>query len=283
MIDFKRNFRDYNTVNLRIFQNLERIPSDVDLIVAVPRSGMIFGTIISEFTRIPVCTIYEYISGVSQCTFSDHSKASKYDGSNAHHILLVDDTCSSGQSLLNAKSMILEKTADVKITIFAYFVENKGKEIADIYIEDGNWHSFNFSILKYCSPAAAFDMDGVLCSEVPPAFDDDGERYISYLKNQKPRFIPDASIGAIITGRLEKYRSVTEEWLKEHNISYSHLIMHPARNNIERANMGSSPFKAMVYGRSNLSLFVESNFQEAIDIKNRTNKQVFCTDTMTML
>ncbi len=49
--------------------------------------------------------------------------------------------------------------------------------------------------------------------------------YMRFLENAKPLWIPNRKLGWIVTSRLEKYRTVTEKWLKDHSVEYGHLFM----------------------------------------------------------
>jgi uncharacterized HAD superfamily protein len=90
--------------------------------------------------------------------------------------------------------------------------------------------------------------------------------------------IPHWKIDIILTGRLEKYRRPTEEWLQNHGVRYDRLIMKP-----DGSRSGPhGTWKANTLYDMHLvdgSIMIESNFQEALEIFNKTGIQVICTDT----
>jgi hypoxanthine phosphoribosyltransferase len=277
-------YYNYNDVNNLIYRNLYKLPQDVDLIVCIPRSGMLIGTIISEYRNIPICTLYEYLNDISTEKGTQLSKAKQFTSDMKYnHILLVDDTCSSGKTLINAKEKIKTKDENVKITTFAVFAEKEGKVIIDIFLQENVWPLLPYSVLKMSHDFACFDIDGIFTEEVPLDIDDDGPIYTEFIKNQRPMYIPQSPVFALVTGRLEKYRKETEEWLAKHNIKYKHLFMCPCKNKEERLTMNPALYKATIYKSLNTSLFVESSLYEAQIIKNETNKPVFCTDVMTFI
>ena len=59
------NYRDYNYINALIFNNLYRLPSDIDAVVGIPRSGMITAAIIAEFRSLPLTDLFSFIQGNS--------------------------------------------------------------------------------------------------------------------------------------------------------------------------------------------------------------------------
>ncbi|MFX8227120.1 hypothetical protein ABTL27_19780, partial [Acinetobacter baumannii] len=63
-------------------------------------------------------------------------------------------------------------------------------------------------------PRWGFDFDGVLCRDNTKAENDDGPLYARFLRDAEPVFVPQRPIGHIVTGRLEKYRPETLDWLR---------------------------------------------------------------------
>jgi uncharacterized HAD superfamily protein len=112
--------------------------------------------------------------------------------------------------------------------------------------------------------------------------DDDGDRYKDFLRTAVPLYLPTAPVGRIVSARLEKYRSLTEEWLARHGVQYHslHLVDLPTRKDRERTRAHIA-LKARVYRNTESSpLFVESSEQQAIEIAERTGKPVLSIETM---
>jgi uncharacterized HAD superfamily protein len=87
-----------------------------------------------------------------------------------------------------------------------------------------------------------------------------------------------------VTARLEKYRSLTEEWLAANGVEYGELIMmdYPDMAARRAANAYAS-FKAEVYRRTSAVLFVESSPILAAEIARLAGKSVFCLETRRMI
>ena len=126
------------------------------------------------------------------------------------------------------------------------------------------------------------DIDGVLCCN--PEEDDDGEKYRTFLKEAKLLFTPTVTVDTLVTCLLEKYRELTEEWLKNHNISYRHLVMLNLPDKESRIKWGKhGEFKGECYKNSKNSLFIESSYHEASIIAKVSNKPVICVETNELL
>ena len=164
----------------------------------------------------------------------------------------------------------------------AAYTTNRGKQFLDIYFEIIEWpRIFQWNIMNsWINMNAVYDLDGVLCEN--PKVDDDGELYINEIKNAKPKFITKFKIGIICTCRLEKYRSITEEWLIEHNVSYNNLVMMQYNTKEERVREHRhGEFKGETFASSSSNIFFESDYSQANIIKQMNpNKQVFCVDKM---
>ncbi|MET0658513.1 MAG: phosphoribosyltransferase, partial [Steroidobacteraceae bacterium] len=82
--------------------NLHRIPPDIDLVVGIPRSGMIPAYMIGLYTNRVVVDVNGFLDNRTPgkgCTRAAGVNITEPQA--AKHILLVDDSIASGQSLQN--------------------------------------------------------------------------------------------------------------------------------------------------------------------------------------
>lgn len=266
-----------------IVKNLHRIRAiPADVVVHCPRSGTIPASLIATYLYKPFCSVDEYCAGII------NTRKSAY--SDTDTILLVDDSIATGAQMKGFIERILAANPNAKIyTLAVYSYMGARHDFQPTLILEMHrnpdyiysWFMWKTSRLRRC----AIDMDGVLCRDVVAGEDDDGARYLNFLETAelklKPmEYIPNADIvGAIVTGRLEKYRPQTEAWLKKHGVRYGKLIMCPAKTNEERRTMNVAIWKASVYANPNYKLFIESNDSEARIIFERTGKPVWCIDS----
>ena len=277
------HFVDFNYINALVFHNLNKIPKDIDLIIGIPRSGLIISTMIAEYIGKPSTDLFGFLYGIKTELMAFSSIAPQVSYDNIKHILLVDDGVGLGTSMKKAKNMVINKYPNLKITTYSPFVEPFSTDKVDIYCTVLRDQFMPWSIMKRGIEVACVDIDGVLTEDVPAQFDTDDENYITFLRNQKPMFRPDRPIHTLVSGRLEKYREITEEWLNKNNITYKHLILLNLPNKYERSKINVGEYKANVYRNSGTELFIESDFNEANTIHNLTKMPVFCTAVCDML
>ena len=195
-------------------------------------------------------------------------------------LLVMDDTVYAGTAMKNIRSRLLE---DVYFS--AVYVKPEAKEIVDFYAKELpsphllEWNLFNCTYIEQ----ALLDFDGILSPNVPVDVCQDEKSYIDYIKNVRPFYhrIPRFKCKGIVTARLERYRSITEEWLSRHNIKYDSLTMMPDRMEEERNKNHvevSSTYKAKMFCDSDAKFFVESEVAEAIRIRKKSGKLVICPE-----
>ena len=142
------------------------------------------------------------------------------------------------------------------------------------------WNILNHTTLE----KACFDIDGVLCVDPTEEQNDDGKKYMDFVLNAPPLFIPGSKIGTIVTSRLEKYRKETEKWLEDNHVKYNQLVMLDLPNKEARQKANShAEHKAKTYMSNNYVLFIESSRSQAIEINRITKKPVLCTENFEMI
>ncbi len=272
------NYRSIDYLNKLIRDNISIIPRDIDLVVGVPRSGMLPATIIALLLNKPLKTLPELSNSTETSFTTRHLEATN----GTRKILVVDDSCMTGGSILKAKEFmntIVEP--ETEVIYCCIFTAGEAAKYLDLYFEVCEPpRAFEWNIMNHsCLVATCMDLDGVLCVDPTDEQNDDGPNYVEFLKTAKPLFpAPKYEIGAIVTSRLEKYRKETEQWLKDNSIPYSSLIMLDVPDKETRQRLGlHAVFKAQIYNKLNALLFIESDDNQARYIANYTNKPVYCT------
>lgn len=275
------NFRTISDLNNLINQKMYMIPKDVDLIVGVPRSGMLVADLYALYLNLPVTDFDSMLEGrIYECGASKRRTNWIENIDQARKILIVEDSSYSGNSVKKIKEKIKGTSYEDKIIIMAVYVCAEGKNMVDIYLEECTPpRMFEWNYLHHKGLAnACFDIDGVLCEDPTEEENDDGEKYESFISNATLRVVPTFKIGTLITSRLEKYRYQTESWLKKNGIQYDRLIMMNFDTKEERIASGShGVFKGKEYKKIKQAvIFVESNPGQAEEIANISGKLVFC-------
>lgn len=265
------NFRNYSQLYEDIYTNYKNIKERYDIIVGIPRSGMIPACILGYLLNIEVMSIDEFIS--------THVSNPKFN----LNILLVDDSINSGHSLTRVKDKL---SIYKKVSTLAIYASPTSLDKVDYYfclLPQPRVFEWNFLNHIFCS-SWAYDIDGVLCKDPLPFQNDDGKAYREFILNAEPLFIPNHKIGVLATARLEKYRPETECWLKKHNIKYDHLLMLDLPSKEERQKLKAHTIpKIEAINRQDINAFVESSYMEAQIIAKNTNKPVICTETFELI
>lgn len=274
-------YKGYKELAEDIAKNIYKVSEEnFELVVGIPRSGMIPAYMLSSYLNIDCIDLDGFINNVPlQHGITRKTKYNLSYPHNANMILLVDDSIFSGESMKSAISKIPVSLRDKTIPLAVYGTKNsdstgtisleiiKGKKLFE-------WGIFHNSLIsKTC-----FDMDGVLCEDLELKQDYRHSDYIQAIKTVKKKFHPTGKIHSIVTNRKEEYRSETITWLNNNDISFDNLIMLSCkdRNKIDP----SIDHKAKYYRASkDCLLFIESNNSQAEKICIHSGKPVFCTDT----
>jgi hypothetical protein len=250
-----------------------------DVVVGIPRSGMIPASIVATYLQMPLATLEGYLAGIV------HGRSGN-PVSPSDRILLMDDTSNKGGAMARAVAMMPGRKITRCAVFGPYQVENPS-EIIDIWFEDQRGpRGFAWNLMKHRRLRRwGFDIDGVLCRDPTKEENDDGPRYKDFLISAPPLFLPTRPVGHIITSRLEKYRPETEQWLKRHGVEYAQLHMLPLASKAERMaamkNGGRGGWKAGIAKRLGVEMFVESCPKQAAIIAREAGIPTWCTRTQT--
>lgn len=274
------NFKSMQEVTDLIRNNVKILPEDIDLVVGIPRSGIIPAYLIALFLNKNACSLNEFVNNMLPQK-GERPINEVANDNRKKHVLIVDDSIYNGTALSKAKEQLKNiDTSIYDISYCAIFAREESKDKVDYYFEIVNPpRMFQWNYLNHANAAVScYDIDGVLCVDPTPEQNDDGEKYIDFILNAKPLFIPSYEINSLVTSRLEKYRPQTEEWLKKHNIKYKNLYMLDLETAEERRKLGChAEFKAKIYQeKDDCNFFIESEREQAKKIAEITGKQVIC-------
>jgi uncharacterized HAD superfamily protein/adenine/guanine phosphoribosyltransferase-like PRPP-binding protein len=266
--------------------NLQSVPADVDLIVGIPRSGMIPAYMIGLFLNRLVIDLDNFLgNGIAGHGQTRPVAAAVVKPLEARHILLVDDSLATGLSMRKCLGRIRAAQFRGQITTCSAIVAPSRHWDVDVFFREVpyprifEWNAFHHpDIAESC-----FDMDGILCLDPTHEENDDGPCYEQFLASARTLFRPTQRIGHIVSARLEKYRRQTESWLSAAGIQYGQLHLIDLPSAAERIRLGvHSVHKAKVYLDTNAKLFYESDLRQAQEIAKISGKPVLCTANMSM-
>ena len=265
-----------------IKKNLHKVHyGNYDLIVGVPRSGMVPAYMIALYLNLHITDLNGFINNLPLEKGQRKLKRTLNKPHDAKKVLLVDDTIATGYQMEANLQKLSPKLKEVTTTCVVY-ASNPDQNV-DIYLKLNGvrrlfeWNLFHRDILN----KACVDIDGVLCTDPSLEQDDDGDKYMDFILNAKPLMIPSYKIHSLVTSRLERYRSQTEAWLRQWNIEYDNLIMLNLQNKIDRYKNGDKALdhKANYFSSlTDLEIFIESDMDVSLYVMKKTGKPVLCID-----
>lgn len=223
---------------------LPRIPADVDAIAGVSRSGLASASILAMATHLPLFVVRQSERDVVPAGHGFRLQ----DSERAQHVLVVDDTSMTGRSLQDTLPIV--RGLSKRVTTATVYCAPDSKQMPDLWAETLpyphflEWNLFNSVFL----PGMACDFDGVLCEDCPAAADDDGPRYLSWMRTAPLRYAPRRGcLPLVVTARLSKYADETRRWLQEKRISVDTLQMRGESTLQERRVQYTPEWKAEVF------------------------------------
>ncbi|MDQ8727655.1 phosphoribosyltransferase family protein [Bradyrhizobium sp. LHD-71] len=280
------NYRSIADLNATIERNLHRFPSDIDLVIGIPRSGLLAASMLALAINVPFTDVEGFIAGRVLATGRTRRRDT-FDKpvSEIQTIVVLDDSISSGNSMANVRASLVSAYPDKNFVFTAAYGTRPSHTEADLILDVVKhprifqWNLFHHDLLDQC----CVDIDGVLCLDPTTQENDDGSAYLRFLLEAQRKFIPTKRVGYLVTSRLEKYRANTEEWLARQNITYRELIMLDLPSKSERIRLAPhGRFKGEFYRASDALLFIESEIGQARQIAQVSGKPVLCIENQQM-
>jgi hypoxanthine phosphoribosyltransferase len=265
---------------------------EIDVVCGIPRGGVLPANIIVTRLARP-CNTPDLLER-GECwwtssTFVDNNRhyygndfTVKMNFSKAK-ILLVDDTSFNPLGTLErVKQRLLTKFPKATIYKSSVYAMSNTKKHLDFYckvISRNHWFEKDFLIRKITGTVAA-DMDGFLCRDPRPEEVLDDNLYLKFINEATPYMIPYYRLDYVVTGRLERYRAITEMWLAAHGVKYGTLIMQPPEVAMVREGTDHALFKSNFLSKNNVGFYIESSQRQSEAIYKRSRVQTMCVDPM---
>ena len=277
------NYRSVADLGASARQLAQSLPGDIDLVVGIPRSGLLAANLLCLHLDRPMTDVDGLCEGRLLQTGHRYDGVSSFD--DIDRVLVLDDSVKSGTQMTETKARLAEENFSFDLEYAAIYISKRGHNFVDYWAEVVDsprvfeWNLMHHPMLKH----ACIDIDGVLCRDPTADENDDGPKYREFITSVEPQIVPTERVGWLVTNRLEKYRPETEQWLAEHGIEYEHLVMSGASSIEERKRRAEhAKFKADVYRETGANLFIESDPHQAADISTQAKKPVFCYESNEM-
>ena len=274
-------YRSVAHLTADVREGLHRVPRDVDLVVGIPRSGLLAATLVALWLDLPLTDVEGFAEGRLIAVGTTRRRgAHDLDVGAVRHALVVDDSVYQGRALRAARERLSAARPDTRTTYAAVYGVRRAPD-ADLVLQVVphprvfEWNLMHHPVLE----RACVDIDGVLCADPTAQENDDGPAYREFLATARPLARPTRKIASLVTSRLERYRPETEAWLAANGVDYRELVMLDLPDAATRRAQGAhGTFKAEVYRARDAELFVESECRQARQIAATSGKDVLCLE-----
>ncbi len=280
------NYRSIDDMNSTILANIHRLPRDLDLVVGVPRSGLLAANLLALMLNVRLTDLDSYVEGRVYMSGITKASGMREATSDRRKVLVIDDSIFSGGAMTTARKRVEAAGLKDEVIFAAVYGLSQSQPPADLVFETVpgprifQWNFMHHESLEQ----SCVDIDGVLCHDPTQDENDDGPAYLKFMMEARPLYHVSRPIGTLVTSRLEKYRPQTEAWLASIGLSYNRLIMLNLPSKAERQRLDAhGSFKADHYRQSDAILFIESENRQAQTIARIAGKPVLCLETHSMI
>lgn len=278
----RMNYRSVADLNDDVARWVNRLPRNLDLIVGVPRSGLLAATLLALHLNLPLTDVDGYLAGRllgagprlggCQC---------RYPRGAARRVLVVDDSIWSGRQLAAVREKIEAAQMSRGVFYAAIYAIPSAVDLVDYYCKIvGLPRAFEWNILHHPSLSSSCVVaDGLLW----PA----GAFVAGVEHRPLPRhldFVPSQEIGCLVAyGTAETHQSIIE-FLDRHGVVYRDLaVLRVDTVDPSHARSTMADRKATIYQQTRAWIFVEPSLDEAICIATKSARPVYCVDTRQMI
>lgn len=247
------------------------LPHDTTRIVGVARSGLCAATMVAQILHRPLDIARQSMGDV--IPGGNGWRLSGAVGAGEGTVVVIDDTTMTGNSVKQVVPVVRAAYPNSNVISAVVYCNPKAKAKPDLFARELPWpHLLEWNLFNsVLSPSTATDFDGILCRDCLPGEDDEGPRYLNFLRTASPLYpMRKVAIPLIVTARLERYRAETMAWLERHGMRAERIIMGPWADNRERARVDLGAWKGEHFarwskGRGGIKplLFVESEERQA--------------------
>jgi len=250
--------------------------TEYDGILGVPRSGLLCASLMAQRLGLPLWS-FDKSGGVTE--LAGGLRMDRVARKDNPRILVVEDSSASGYSMAEAK----RKCRDINATFAAVFATKSASKNLDLWhkmVPLPHWFEWNLFGNSYLCEGLriASDMDGIICPDFTAEEDDDAWRYADRMRTMECLIPKGTHFHAIITARLEKYRTLTEHWLKQNEISYGKLIMGPWETKNARATRCMGSWKWVKARSVDAGMFIESDPMQAEVMASKGSIPIICPE-----
>lgn len=278
-----RSLKDLASTTLA---SVRLIPDDVDLVVGLPRSGLLAASVIALQLNLNFCSVQSYLDnrplerGRTRCPRNPRLRFPK----DARHVLILDDSVDSGASLGAIRPQLREAAAgnDQQVTFAAVYASPRGRQQVDLHFETiDHPQSFEWNLLhrpiveRFC-----VDLEGVLYTGPGGGSIEDVKLLRGRPQDTAPSARTSYPIGHLVTTLPEKYSDRIRTWLRHHDLEFGRIHHTAARYAPYPRWKRDAIAKGRLYrGLFDSFLYVTQSAEQAREIARQSAKSVLALES----
>ena len=237
-------------------------------VAGVPRSGMLAASAAAIHLGVPL--FEANMDGVQSISHGRRLDNLKQEG----RIVIMEDSLNSGVRFTHLRRKL--GNSHIYAAVFSTPRSIPKADYVHVNLPLPHWFDWWLWGSQYLvNRNIGIDFDGILCHDCPAEKDTDDAVYEQWMRTVEPlRHARPYGVGTVITGRLEKYRPITEEWLARNRqqVKKVHFGQWPTAR--ERNHIAD--FKAKMVQELELTAYIESDVRQARRIAEITKRPVAC-------
>ena len=278
-------FRSYADLARTLTKNRLRVPPDVDVVVSIPRSGIIPATMLALALNRPMTDVEGLLAGrLISAGDTRRFRPLPQTLRDCRHALVVDDSILSGNTLSKVRQRIADARLPLKITYAAVYATQESARLVDIYFEicpNPRLFEWNYLHHKFLGTAIV-ELDGVICPRPGETARNDANTP-AFLRDALPHIHPSHRIHHLVTRQPARLRAETEDWLQRHRIAYDRLSLFDPPAGSQDWQSAYAAWKAdLLKADDEATLFIQAEPDGASEIARRSGKPVICFETHRM-
>ncbi|TVP47264.1 MAG: phosphoribosyltransferase [Gemmatimonadales bacterium] len=284
------NYRSVSDLNDLVVRWARVLPGDIELVVGIPRSGLLVANLLSMYLNLPMTDVDGLLSGRVL------RSGARYRGDRggvffgrSRKVLIVDDSVSYGGQMAKVRGEIAAADLPHSIQYGAVYIspEARDERLVDHFGEVlPRPRVFEWNLMHHESLLArcCVSLEGVVCPPLPGATGRDGEGSRMRIQGMKPVWVPDYPVGCLISTAPDADRAETAAWLASHGVEYTRLVMRGENEGwSERQGEKDVWYKAEIYESSGADLLLEGSLDVSCRVAALIGKPVYCITTREMI
>ncbi len=195
------NYRSISDLNSTILRNAHRLPRDLDLVVGVPRSGLLAANLLALMANVRLTDLDGYVEGRVYTTGVTKASGMREARAARRKVLVLDDSILHGGAMATARARVEAAGLDDEVIFAAVYGPHPSHPQADLVFEavpNPRLFQWNFMHHKLLEQSCV-DIDGVLCHDPTQDENDDGPAYLRFMTDARPLYHVTHPIGTLVT------------------------------------------------------------------------------------